>query len=66
MPLIRPFRVQVDVQAWTPTGSYHHTDLMGNLKTIRTQKTTNQSYGTFTLTFTMQEDSQGSWADKLP
>ena len=66
MPLIRPFRVQVDVQAWTPTGSYHHTDLMGNLKTIRTQKTTIQSYDTFTLTFTMQEDSQGSWADKLP
>ena len=66
MPIIKPYRTQVDVQAWTPQGAYYHRDLMGDLKTIQTSKTTTQPYGTFTLTFTMREDAGGSWADKLP
>ncbi len=66
MPRISSYRVQVDVQAWTPQGKHYHTDLMGSLKQISTRKTTSQSYGTFALVFTSQQDSQGSWADKLP
>ncbi len=66
MPRITTPRVQVDVQAWTPQGAYYHQDLMGDLKTITTQKTTTQPYGTFALTFTLRESNGGSWADKLP
>ena len=66
MAQITPYRVQVDVQAWTPQGKYYHQDLMGDLKTIQTSKTTSQPYGTFQLTTTMRESQGGSWADKLP
>lgn len=66
MAVIQTPRVQVDVQAWTPQGAYYHSDLMGDLTTIQTSKTTTAAYGTFQLTFTMREDSGGSWADKLP
>ncbi len=66
MAQVAQYRVQVDVQAWTPQGAYYHQDLMGDLKTIQTSKTTSQPYGTFALTFTMREDQGGSWADKLP
>ncbi|NMP20779.1 hypothetical protein [Sulfobacillus harzensis] len=65
MAIVKQYRVQVDVQAWTPQGKYYHQDLMGDLKTIQTSKTTSQPYGTFTLTFTLREDQGGSWADKL-
>lgn len=66
VPTVTPFRVQVDVQAWTPQGAHHHADLMGSLKTISTTKTTNEPYGTFSLAFTSQERGHGTWADKLP
>lgn len=66
MPRITTPRVQADVQAWTPQGAYYHQDLMGDLKTITTQKTTTQPFGTFALTFTLRESAGGSWADKLP
>ena len=66
MPRIASYRVQTDVRAWTPQGKHYHTDLMGSLKQISTSKTTNEPYGTFTLTFTSQERGHGTWADKLP
>lgn len=66
MPVIQTPRVQVDVRAWTPQGAAYHRDLMGDLTTIQTSKSTDQPYGTFQLTFTLREDAQGSWADKLP
>lgn len=59
-------RTQVDVEAWTPQGRYWHDTLMGDLKTIQTSKTTHAPYGTWAMTFTMREDQDGSWADKLP
>lgn len=65
MAFVQTPRVQVDVQAWTPQGAYYHQDLMGDLLTIETSKSTTQPYGTFQLTFVMREDAQGSWADKL-
>jgi hypothetical protein len=66
MPTLQTPRVQVDVQAWTPQGAYYHADLMGDLMTITTAKSTDEPYGTFQLTFTLREDAAGSWADKLP
>lgn len=66
MALIQTPRVQVDIQAWTPHGTTYHRDLMGDLTTIQTAKTTTAPYGTWQMTFTMRESADGSWADKLP